>query len=139
MKFLHPTIRGARGPSTDTVLSVEDSQRTDSCTKVWLIPGMRGPKESPKDSDSEKLNLVCNRSESLVCEGSVRAQTDGLCMRNCTGCPSEEGQISSESGVWELKQIDYTRGNVQAVHLKWNKSVSLLCQSLNRWSVLEKL
>ena len=56
LKFLQPAIRGTRGPSTDAVLNVEDSQRTDSCTVVWLIPCIMDPNESPKDSKFNKLN-----------------------------------------------------------------------------------
>jgi len=62
-------------------------------------PCIRGPNESPKDSKVKKLNLVWNRSESLVYGGLLRVQTNSLYKGNFTGCPSEEGQISSESGV----------------------------------------
>jgi len=51
LKFLQPAICGPHGPSTDTMLNVEDLQGTDSCTSVWLIPCIRGPNESPKDSE----------------------------------------------------------------------------------------
>jgi hypothetical protein len=85
------------------------------------------------------LNLVWDRSERLWCERLMRAQTIWLYKISSTECPSEEGQISCESGVWELKQIECTRGIVQGVHLNWNMSVSLVCESLNRWTLLEKL
>jgi hypothetical protein len=65
-----PALRGARGLSADTVLSVGIAQR------FGLIPLIRNPNGSPKVSEFGKLTVDWNSSESLVCEGSMRAETD---------------------------------------------------------------
>jgi hypothetical protein len=104
LKFIQPTIRGARGPSTDIMLSVENSQRKDSCTKVWLIPCIRGPSEVYR-IQSLKSWIWSGTGHRVLCvwESSMRAQTNWLYRRNCTGCSSEERQATSESGVWERR------------------------------------
>lgn len=53
-----------------------------------------------------------------VCASSMRSQINGLCKSNCTECPSEEGQISSESGVRELKQMECATEIEEGVPLK---------------------
>jgi hypothetical protein len=134
LKFLPPALRGARGPSTDKMLIVEDSERTDSCTKGWLIPCIGGQMKVQRFQSLRSWIWPATRQRVLC----VRAETDGVYKRNCTGCSSELEQVR-ESCVWELQQMECTRGIVQGVHLNWNRSESLVCESFNRWSVQEEL